>query len=202
MLPKKVISYGTIGWIWGYMSGKVIKLTSEVVNYIIFICPIYTLIVLKILNPLNAVLMMTPGSCGCQCSSLTSVWPWWMNSSCGGKFWKGRTKLLYRFSSPDRYTVAGGYRVKEPKCKIWVKTIISGLKYKPHDQHFITHTHTCAHTIFFGNIRWMKLTFIGKAGCPCPIKCKSPWPMGNHCPTRGQAFTTKITPAVSGYSGV
>ena len=55
------------------MSGKVIKLTSEVVNYIIFICPIYTLIVLKILNPLNAVLMMTPGSCGCQCSSLTSV---------------------------------------------------------------------------------------------------------------------------------
>jgi hypothetical protein len=47
----------------------------------------------------------------------------------------------------------------------------------------------------------MKLTFIGKTGCPCPIKCKFPWQMGNHCPMQGHAFTTNIAPAVSGYNG-
>lgn len=38
--------------------------------------PDYTLIVLKILKPLSAVLIMTPGNCRCQWTSFTSFWPW------------------------------------------------------------------------------------------------------------------------------
>lgn len=36
----------------------------------------YTLIVLKILKPLSAVLIITPGNCRCQWTSFTSFWPW------------------------------------------------------------------------------------------------------------------------------
>lgn len=46
--------------------------------------PPYTLIVRKTSKPFRAVDMMSPGTCECQCSSLTSLDPWWMNSSCGG----------------------------------------------------------------------------------------------------------------------
>ena len=45
---------------------------------------LYTLMVLKMLKPDWAVHTMTPGSCECQCSSLTSTIPWWMKSSWGG----------------------------------------------------------------------------------------------------------------------
>lgn len=38
--------------------------------------PDYTLIVLKILKPLSAVLIITPGNCRCQWTSFTSFWPW------------------------------------------------------------------------------------------------------------------------------
>ena len=44
----------------------------------------HTLIVFMMLKPLRAVVMRTPGSWGCQWSSLISDWPWWMNSNCGG----------------------------------------------------------------------------------------------------------------------
>ena len=43
-----------------------------------------TLIVLKILKPVRAVVRSTPGSCGCQWISFTSCCPWWINSNCGG----------------------------------------------------------------------------------------------------------------------
>ena len=46
--------------------------------------PLHTLIVLKILKPLWAVLRITPGSCRCQWSSLMSVCPWWINNNCAG----------------------------------------------------------------------------------------------------------------------
>lgn len=44
----------------------------------------YTLIVRKMLKPLCAVLIMTPGNCLCQCNSLMSVCPWCMNNNWGG----------------------------------------------------------------------------------------------------------------------
>ena len=43
-----------------------------------------TLIVLKTSKPFKAVDMTSPGICGCQCSSFTSLDPWWMKRSCGG----------------------------------------------------------------------------------------------------------------------
>jgi hypothetical protein len=49
------------------------EISSGTAIYTTVLYLIYTLIVLNTLNPLNAVLMMTPGSCGCQCSSFTSV---------------------------------------------------------------------------------------------------------------------------------
>ena len=44
----------------------------------------YTLIVLKMLKPLRAVVISTPGSCGCQWSSFISFCPWWIKRSWGG----------------------------------------------------------------------------------------------------------------------
>lgn len=49
------------------------EISSAIAIYTTILYLIHTLIVLKTLNPLNAVLMMTPGSCGCQRNSLTSV---------------------------------------------------------------------------------------------------------------------------------
>ncbi len=58
--------------------------------YFICVCPCalwrkrsryYTLIVLKMLKPVSAVLMTRPGTCGCQCSSLISFWPWWLKKT-------------------------------------------------------------------------------------------------------------------------
>lgn len=43
-----------------------------------------TEMLLKILNPVSAVVMRAPGICGCQCTSFTSLWPWCTNSNCGG----------------------------------------------------------------------------------------------------------------------
>merc|ERR1712036_185824 len=48
------------------------------------------------LKPLAAVLMITPGICLCQCTSLISVCPMWINNNCGGmSFSDGST-----FSAP------------------------------------------------------------------------------------------------------
>ena len=47
-------------------------------------CVYHALIVLNILKASLAVLMITPGNCVCQCSSLISFCPWCTNSSCDG----------------------------------------------------------------------------------------------------------------------
>lgn len=47
-----------------------------VIIIVILLSLVYTLIVLKMLKPFWAVLKMTPGNCGCQCSSLISSCPY------------------------------------------------------------------------------------------------------------------------------
>ena len=64
---------------------------------------IYTLIVRKTLKPLAAVLMMTPGICGCQCNSLISCCPWWINNSCGGT--SGSVSVVVSLSTAKSHCV-------------------------------------------------------------------------------------------------
>ena len=59
----------------------------------------YTLMVLKTLNPLRAVVTSTPGNWGCQWSSLISFCPWWMKRSCGGMPSGVSTSVLESFST-------------------------------------------------------------------------------------------------------
>ena len=70
----------------------------------------HTLIVLNILNPLCAVLNIVPGICGCQCNSLISVCPWWINNNCGGMdfIWSSTSSSS---SPPSSFSTARSQRV-------------------------------------------------------------------------------------------
>lgn len=72
---------------WLYKStadGKTLNTGSSLPLSLLLRTSFHTLIVLNTLNPLWAVLIMTPGSWGCQCNSLMSVCPWCINNSWGG----------------------------------------------------------------------------------------------------------------------
>lgn len=63
---------------------------------------LYTDIVLNTLNPDRAVEIITPGICGCQWISLTSVWPWCRNRSWGGRSFTPSTRAAASHDSTDR----------------------------------------------------------------------------------------------------
>ena len=58
--------------------------------------------VLKMLKLSRDVVMSTPSMCGCQCNSLISSCPWWINRSWGGTW--NRTVLIF-FSIKTNYVV-------------------------------------------------------------------------------------------------
>ena len=64
-----------------------------------------TLIVRNMLNPLCAVLIMTPVSWGCQCTSLMSVCPWWINNNCGGTSGSVSSQASFSFSTARSHKV-------------------------------------------------------------------------------------------------
>ena len=64
----------------------------------------YTLIVRKKLKSLPDVLMITPGSCGCQWSSLISSCPWWMKNSWAGT--PGMSSLRSAFVASTSHNVS------------------------------------------------------------------------------------------------
>jgi len=64
----------------------------------------YTLIVRKKLKSLPAVLMITPGSCGCQWSSLMSFCPKWMKNSWAGT--PGMSSLRSAFVASTSHNVS------------------------------------------------------------------------------------------------
>lgn len=63
---------------------------------------LYTDIVLNTLNPDRAVEIITPGICGCQWISFTSVWPWCRNRSWGGRSFTPSTRAPTSHDSTDR----------------------------------------------------------------------------------------------------
>ena len=67
-----------------------------------YVCLHHTLMVLNMLKPLRAVVTVTPGNWGCQCSSFTSCCPRWMNNSWGGIFSRsGLTSSSATVSDPS-----------------------------------------------------------------------------------------------------
>ena len=107
---------------------------------------LYTQIVLKMLKSLSAVLIITPGSCGCQCSSFMFIWPQCWNRSCGGTSGSSssgpssrstlKSQMVIWLSAPDtaRTLESSGFHSREvmsPVCCSKVAIGLMGLFWKP-----------------------------------------------------------------------
>lgn len=86
----------------------------------------YTLIVLKILKPLSAVLIITPGNCRCQWTSFTSFWPWnkttkkWATFLKKRKMPKNMSRRKNKWKNKRRNINRGNFLYVHPPHHPWV----------------------------------------------------------------------------------